>query len=490
MYDQVVADLQGRDVHPDCISLHDGFIRQWLHDMTILEQEPLPQGDAVSHTPSPLGIDSITQHVPDSASVNFVESQCQTTTTLDMHPDEDNALNPTPHDQPDSELVRQTLGTLLEADPYSPYRLETAGPRIQRAYYRLDYTQRGYLTRSEVVKAFREALDYAGIAAEKIGVWDLPAVIAQMDANHDGRFEEEDFTKATHQIVHMAFEAKEEQLVEALALCGSEARSSLNQRRQNIIPPFGWFKSAAGSTLPYRDSLTGQDWPFPPELKDRTFSIMAVDADWCVERINILQEKWLAIVPRALRSLFLEDFNTVRTVALEYTLFEKSGLPDELSDLDIFLASYHVAHKLQNGPLPEKLSAVAGGLVMAQDYSYELLSKVLAFTQILNEALDFKPTVQRFTDMKSAWRKSQVSAASRLIEQSSKQWREIVVQWVNTYRTLDMRELRSLQDEAMLLIRDGLRRRLDQVKFVTNVKQICVSGFKPKSRWYSGCEGH
>lgn len=502
-YDQLVAELQTKDVHPDCISLHDEYIKKWLQDVAvdgILDERAPYLEDTTPHAPS-LFIDIANEDMSDGASVGYPQPSSRTTTPP-VHQREGRTWNLTPHDQPDSESVRRILGGLLEADPYSTYRPEAANSPIQRAYHRLDYTQRGYLTRSEVHTAFKEAVAYAGIADEKLDGWNLPVVIAKFDTNQDGRYDEEEFIHVTHQIVQLAFEARKEQLAEALSQCGIKARTFLRQRRQSqiatdthggnvilrtgsqrSIPPFGWSKGSPGSTLRFHDHITEKDWQFPPELSDRSFSVMAADAAWCVERIDNLQEKWLAIVPKALRSCFLEDFNTVRTVALGYTLFEKSGHPDELSDLDDFFATYHVVKNLRPGALPEKVNAIAGNLTIASEYSYEILSKVLAFIQIVDEALYFKPTMHRFSDLHSAWRKCQASVASRLVWESSERWSEDVVQRTDKCRRADVRVVRKLRDQAITLAQDHVRHKNDEVELEVRMEQISITGFRPNRSW-------
>jgi hypothetical protein len=523
LYDQLVADLEARDVHPDCISLHDDYIRNWLGDIALDGNlDKAGRGsrgtdpnapDLAANIPSAssrftsavhhcvTSEDEIVierQGMPDAESPDSADSSSQAGSSL-VHPWDIHTV--APPDQPHPEHAQQILGTLLEDDPYLPYDPAAALIKFQRAYQRLDYTQRGYLTRSEVLKASHEAMKYVGIVADKIYSMDLPVVISASDTNQDGQYDESKFVAVMHHAVQLAFEAKREQLAETLSRCGGKARASLRQQRKLQLPtdpdgqeirrlhansrkyilPFGWSENPPGSALRFHDHISEGDWQVLPDLQSETFSIMAVDAAWSVEVIDNLQAKWLPTVPKALRGNFLEDFNAARSAALKYTEFEKSGCPFELSDLDDFATSYHIIQEGKRDTLPDHYHDIAHNLEKARAYSYKTLGMILAFAQLLDEALPFEPTIQRFPDLNSVWRKSQASVASRLIRESSQKW-PAVVQSMSMCRQVAIHEL---HNQALALAQDNVRHKFADIELEGSLQRISIFDFKPllKPKW-------
>jgi len=278
LHDQLITDLEDKDVHPECIILHDDYIRKWLRDISvdgILDEvtqksrdaspQELPEllsGRSTSLLPTaaarPFLADvRVATASQDSAGAAPLESPVTSSVdSLSSHPYESNGWSPL--DQPNPEYVRNLLGTLLEADPFLPYEQAAALPKIQRAYQRLDYTHRGYLTRSEVLKALQDVLGYVGIVADKLDKLNLAVVISALDTHKDGQYDEPKFVSVMHNLAQLCYEVKREQLAQVFTQCGREAKAFLNEERsvqlatnwaslgkggflsQRYVPPFGW----------------------------------------------------------------------------------------------------------------------------------------------------------------------------------------------------------------------------------------------------------
>lgn len=498
VYDQLVADLEANEVHPDCIALHDDRIRGWLQDITldgILDEAAPddPDDPDPPDTESIRGLSATSQVMLDVPSSDYPGSS--PATTLPGYPEEDHAYPWTPPDQPDTGHVQKLLGALLDADPYLPYDPDTARPRAQRAFERLDYTQRSYLTRGEVVKATQEALEYAGITSARLDSLNLPVVISTFDVTQEGRYDESKFISIIRHVVQLAFKAMREQLADATTRCGIKARAFLREQRKAQVTassqgqgsgrprtgshryalPFGWSENGQGSALRFHDRITDKDWEVPLELRSSVFSIMAVEAAWCVEEIDSLEAKWLATVPRTRRSTFLENLNTVRSVALRYTEFEKASNPYELSDLDDFVTSFQIIQQLGSDTLPDRrLPGIARDLEEARNRSYNDLTAILAFVQLLNEALAFEPAVHRFPELSTAWRKSQAPVASRLILRDSEHW-GVTVQHTSRCRRVD---INGLHDQALALAKDYMHREALKIRVEGTVARIFLEGFR------------
>ncbi|OAQ71516.1 hypothetical protein VFPFJ_11057 [Purpureocillium lilacinum] len=518
LYEQIIVDLEGKGTHPDCITLHNEYIRGWIRDITLqnIQGEEADGATAITASdPTELAV------VPETRIRSWVasteidsESKVSTLENIEVEvpldcssmpgsiaglPSDDSG--PSPPDQPNPEYVKRVLGSLLDTDRFLLCNSPDALPRIQRVYERLDYTQRGCLTRSEILKASQDALEYVGITGIALDKLRLHAVISTFDEYRVGKYDEQAFTSFVRHLQQLCVKARREQLAEIVTFYGAEARAYLDSERMHqieghmqntklekldlgspkYIPPFGWSENAPGSTVRFRDNISGKDAEQLPLVHRKSFSTMASDAAWAVERIDIIQAEWLPFVPAGLRQPFLDGFNKVRNAGLKYTIFENDGDPYRLSDLDDFAVSYHIMRKLEPGTLPAALHPIMQDLEMARIYSFEALGDILAFVYHLARSLQTDQVVQRFSILNSSWRATQALSASRLILQRLNGWSDVV----EATRKCRQINIAMLHNRALSISQESLRCQLSEVLFESTLLEMSISGLKPSKLFWS-----
>lgn len=470
LYDQIIADLEQVETHPDCITINYEYIKQWVSDLVsyglpISEflTKPSDNDDAISmrHSPSQASLAtgygtlslSDTHGVWDqSVLLNRTHIPVESTdaSSNSIYADPRHAAS-RPDDQPDPDHVNQILGSLLDGDPFLTYDATKVIARIQRAYHRLDYTNRGSLTRNEIVKASKQALEFVGIFESTIGRLQLTKVISSFDKEKDGRYDEEMFTLIIHKLVQLSLEIKRQQLLDvlekhslaAIELLEQESQSQLtaicnglddatNGGKEKFICPFGWRVDSPGSEYPLFETISERTWKTMPKLSRDSFSMMALSAAWAVEQIDSMQTTWLPLAPIALRRMFLDGFDRIRHAALKFTSFESDeGGPYELSFMDEFIAIYHILRHVEP-KLASVLSSTAHNIEDIRVQAYSGICNILGFCHLLSEGLATsndkdKMVAQTFTfiTLSTIWRKAQASAASRYVVQSMGDWLDV-----------------------------------------------------------------
>ncbi|KAK3180821.1 hypothetical protein K4F52_007912 [Lecanicillium sp. MT-2017a] len=449
LYDQLMNDLEGNDIHPDCIALHGGYIKAWLHDIATNGPPEEPWSNSAAPEPvleSPPTLQSKALHmikrkpcfpnVPSTTVTDHSSEEVSYASSISTHIEELSLQAPA--DQPDSELVTQLLGALFLLDPFEQYIAEDTLPRLQRAFDRLDYTRRGALSRSEILKASHDALEYAGVNKDKETSMDLPSVLSTFDMALSGQYDETMFISFMHHLVQRCFEVRKEQLAEMLSENAMLARSFIRQPSDNSTGPkciskrrralpFGWSSRNVEYAHLFYNEITCHELEHVPDIPVDSFTQMATEAAWAVDLLETLQSEWLPCAPRANRGQFLDVFNVLRGAAVKYTIYEANGRPFALSDLDDFIYSCRIITKLNPRFLPMQVYDVIRELEYVRTWSYAGLGTIVGFAWYLRGKLESDAAAAKyFSVLNSTWRVSQAPVVSRLVRDNSTKWHSVV----------------------------------------------------------------
>ena len=337
-----------------------------------------------------------------------------------------------PSDQPDPDYVRSMLSPYFEGDPFEPSDPYTSIHRLKRAFRQQDWSDRGFLTRKEVMTLCQEVLEYAEIYLNNDR---LQMMIATFDANKDGQFVEQKFIALMVQLIEDAEILRKDKLICSLIKLGDLEKVVVKIWRAKVaetLLPWGWRRNSPKSDCAYSDEISGRDGDTPPIHNPRfhSFTVMALDADFCVERINNFEGKWLKITPRSLQTQFLRHLRTVRNMALNFTQFENHEDRFKLSELDATILCYDLTWKF--GELQGKMDVNAATkisesitrLMKAQDMTQYLLQYILGFVYCLDDFsnIGIEPSTQNFPHFFAKWKSSHVEWYSKYIGRQTQQW--------------------------------------------------------------------
>lgn len=494
LLEQVTADLEDKDVHPDSITLNRPFIQLWLSKVVseggLDELPPGPSADpALEAAPLPIrggihdarGVDSSNENdpgrdvddlyarsnneleIPNADDLDNPPSRPESASSHQSKPDEWH-----PSDRPDPEYVQRMLAPFFQGDPFEPYDSGAALHRIKRAFHQQDWSDRGYLTRKEVLTLCQDALARAEVHQD---VGHLQGIISAFDANKDGQFDELEFISLMHELIESTATTRKKQLVTTLHKWGEEARKVADSRR-NIdskpLLPWGWSRNGTGSQSGYFDEIaaTNKDWPPAQRLHRSTFSMMALEADHCVEKIADFENKWLGLAPKDLQGQLFSVLNAVRHSALEYTSFENQENRFQLSDLDSILVTYHLVNNSVGGKeILASYKEIFDRLVSAKRTSYGLLQQIQGFVFLLatSETFRMNATMQNFPQFLAKWRSSQIRSHAKQIGLDMEQWGS-VKEAVLACRKGDL--LSTLEPQAIAIAKEYHSGRLERRKLL------------------------
>lgn len=497
LLEQVTADLEDKDVHPDSIAVNRPFIQLWLSEVVseggLDELPPGPSADpALEAAPLPIqggihnarGVDSSNENdlgsdvedfyassnneleIPNADDLDNPPSRPESASSHRSKPDEWR-----PSDRPDPEYVQRMLSPFFQGDPFEPYDSGAGLHRIKRAFHQQDWSGRGYLTRKEVLTLCQDALARAGVPQD---VGHLQGIISAFDANKDGQFDEMEFISLMHELIESTATSRKKQLATTLRKWGEDARKIADSRR-NIdskpLLPWGWSRNSTGSRSGYFDEITATNeyWPPAQRLNGSTFSMMALEADHCVEKIADFENKWLGLAPKDVQGQLLNVLNPVRHSALEYTLFENQEDRFQLSDLDSILVTYHlVNNSVDAKEIPGSYKEIFDRLVSAKRTSYDLLQQIQGFTFLLatSETFRMDATMQNFPQFLAKWRLSQIRWHAKQIGQGVGRWGS-AKEAVLACRKGDM--LSTLEPRAIAIAKEYRSGRLERREFLERV---------------------
>ena len=351
LFAQVSSDLEDKDVHPDSITLNEGYISSWLS--SVMSQGGLDEAIVEALPPVPIDMHSLARH-PNLDSVrkdaeDMAEDHGEgLRREIPHHPRpelglpaqiEDGAAFPRPEstsshrskpedwyptDRPDPEYVYSMLCPFFQRDFHSPPSLPESRLRILRAFHQQDWSHRGFLTRPDVIQICSEVLKRSGVSHE---VNALRGRAETFDTNRGGQIDRQEFISLMNDLIKVTALVREREAVDKIRSTGRKAGgvgSNTSKYDFNVERATWMWERTSEPNGPYLDKITGtrSSRPPPSQITDSSFTTMALEADVCVGKINDFQNHWLGIVPQPLQSKFLSALNAVRNTAIQFTPFE------------------------------------------------------------------------------------------------------------------------------------------------------------------------
>jgi hypothetical protein len=457
LLEQVAADLEDKDVHPDSIALNKPYLLSWLSKVIAeggLEELPPGIGHQIEGN-NGLDVEAnneFTQRgIPGHEAGDFhnganvlKDIDDGVVASLDEHTSVHSSRpvsvsshssqpdNWHPFDRPDDGFVRSMLDPLF-ADAGPPPESERAIRRISRAFCQQDWGHKGYLTRKEVVQTCK--LWITGITNNNA----LERMVMSYDVDQNGRIEKNEFVSLFQQLLRLSIDERKRTIASIAQKAASMARSEFesyvskarsrttNFKRSKIrFVPWGWIPAnergssvgvldtiLGGSSVRFMDTVRGGkvNSSVPPNLGGKTFSIMAGKADAAEAVIGQFQQKWITTVPESLQNQYLEILNTVRKTAVEFTVFENKKNRKLLSDLDAFMQCFLLL-KRTRGDLPgmprydsHEIEKAFQYLQRARTQFYELLGNIQGFALSLSSFsdIDFETPAYESSNFCKKW---------------------------------------------------------------------------------------
>lgn len=433
LLEQITADLEDKDIHPDSIALNKPYLLSWLSKVIAeggLEEVPPdiePQAEENSgpeletndeYTQRGVPGDETSSTYDGATSLKDIDESV--TTLLDEHasvhssrPVSISSLSSLPDEwhpsyRPDDGFIRSMLDPLFtNAGP--PPESKRGIRRISRAFCQLDWSHKGYLTRKEVVQTCKLWITDTNDDA-------LERMVMSYDVDQNSRIEKNEFVSFFQQLLRFyADERRKVREVDAKKSISkvraefesyvSDARSHARNRRSTNFSrggmrfvPWGWVPfSEQGDSTGFMDTIRGVKVisSVPPKLHEPdTFSIMAEEADVAEAAIGEFQQKWITTVPESLQNQYLAVLNSARKTAVEFTVFENKKNRQLLSDLDAFMQCFLLV-KRKKKILPD----IPGHDSLEIEKAFQYLQRVKAqFYRLLGNIQGFALSLRSFSD--------------------------------------------------------------------------------------------
>ena len=272
-----------------------------------------------------------------------------------------------PLSEPNPAYVQNLLSRLLNLEYSGSDDPNTMLVPIKRVYYQADWTDRGYLYRTDVEYHCRSAIGKTEFSCDD---QELFEIVRSEDRNRDGKIDCIDFVEIIHRLVDLAKRAKEQkfqqlvdlakrakeqkfqQLVEDSNLQGArlaiyEQRLLWSTRPDQTILPWGWSRDDTPSYGVQYTSPLGLRSGSDPVIPTDSFTSLAFNAARvCIPRISQAQEKWgryTAKMPKKFSNEYQEALELVLLAASNFVILESSHGPTKFSDLDNLVAMADLA---------------------------------------------------------------------------------------------------------------------------------------------------
>lgn len=497
---QVEQDLMDKDVHPDAIDLHRTEIRQWIIDII---PESVPDEDRVNHTrrantmghlsyrPATFALSPTSLTQPSSSEkwhgIAKRHEQLSTRTDLYTGPmyqsplrytderttlyDEPSIPLPSPSDTPSSR--RESLSShRSQGSDWHPRREEHTeyvlrmltkpfahGPTtgvtddehasfyFARAFHQMDCTDRGFLTRNQVIKICERALVDANGPLDRHS---LNQIVHFGDRNRDGKVDKSEFRSIMLEILRISL-----QICFQNDIIQADTKAVARYLATDCITlalPWGFSRTSGPLCF---DEIEQVCVTGPPALLPlKSFTLMAQEvASRGVRVINEADEHWQRALPdRESRADFRKTFDAALNVACSFSLFYNTEGETQLSDLDDMACDLTILRAAQ--PTDKTLSSRLIDLLRLRSQCEDIASQLRGLIWRIehlnpdqaqhgdNACWPSPETLTRDLDM---WRKSHVGVwAYRIHDQWAKTWQH-VTQAVSEHREWYEKERASTQ---------------------------------------------
>ncbi|CAO2655432.1 Nn.00g104960.m01.CDS01 [Neocucurbitaria sp. VM-36] len=364
-----------------------------------------------------------------------------------------------PYDRPAPDYVQEKLRPLFHDDPIPDPTSEITKHTIMRAFHQADYSDRGYLTRRTVFQHLSSAL--AG-SPMQVNADTLESIILSFDANRDGQFDNDEFLGLIQELMRKTSQMREMRTEEKFTTIVQAAKTKAARRRAMDSKFFlHWgFSKESGPGQQYVDDILHIPVETPPKvLDDSAFSVMAWEANICVDKISDFEEKWIGIVPKSLQSEYLEPLRKVQGVARAFIILENQNNRLALSDLDAFLTCIQLSSYLEAQRETKGIDEVYSRLEAAKLKCTFILDSLLGFTESLEKNQRFNAAVHNFGKFQAWWKDNHLAWQSNAVCNESVDW-DSVKDAVSTCRA--QRLLEDVEQRALLVVEDFASREIAQ----------------------------
>ncbi|KAF2688341.1 hypothetical protein K458DRAFT_427948 [Lentithecium fluviatile CBS 122367] len=471
LLEQVSADLEDREVHPDSINFNQSFIRSWLLQAS---SSGGFDEDSNSQTATPLSLTVATDltlndeiHLPYHKNVSFPmantyspferSSQYQDGVfpdNISNRPSE--VVEWESHIPAEPESIYNILFPLLETDPDRPPNSTALLHRISEAFRQQDWSHRGLLTRKEVVDTCEEIVKRTASSPEHSPFQDsIPGLVFQFDANKDGQLNEEEYTALMTTIVATITENRHKNTHTRM----ESVRRKIHIRRKNFRTslPLHWSNDGALGQLPpisifSEGVIVDKSW-----ITKFSFTDMYVKCDKYVNQIGDFGQKWIRDIPADFRARLARSLNMVRDAALAFTLFERrdSNLRYLVSDLDVSWICHAILLVPPVSETPESSDETTTSKIAGEEFKMDQLrsahgTSLEIFCHIENFMIDLMkirmldttgvakppkgPTTKQIAEFQGAWKSNDMDYRARVIDETHRKWDEEVARIVDLAR--------------------------------------------------------
>jgi hypothetical protein len=366
-----------------------------------------------------------------------------------------------PYDRPDPIYVCDKLQPLFHADPTPDPTSETTKRRILRAFHQADYSNEGFLERGTVRSHLTTAL--AGNPL-RLNADTLERIVHAFDANHDGQFDDDEFMGLVQDLMRQTAKAREMQVEATFTTIVQQAKAKAASRRAADAKFFlHWgFSKLPGPEWHYVDDILDVPVSLPPKvLEDSAFSVMAWEANICVDKISAFEQKRIGIVPKSLQSEYLNSLRKVRGIARAFNILEHQDNHHALSDLDVFLTCNRIASCFSAQRDVKGIEEICSKLEMTKVKCGFILDALLGFTETLGRDQNFDASIHNFRELKAWWKRNHINWRANAVDKESADW-SFVKDAVHTYRSKSL--LADVESLARLVVEDFSRREAQKLR--------------------------
>ena len=490
----ITADLEGLGVDPVSVPQHQSYIKRWLEEVVFGEsaegvesqdqldglddsgspgnQAPNPVAAATATiSPKPLGGGYEDWGASDELSrLEFLSGE--RSPSAGSHRSKDS--NWRPLSEPNPDYVQNLLAKLLNLEYSGNHDPSAMLLPIKRVYHQADWTDRGYLYRTDVEHHCRLAISKTDFSCDD---QELFEIVRSEDKNRDGKIDCSEFVEIIHKLVDIATKAKEQnlqQLVEESNIQGArvakyEQRLLWSTRPDHTTIPWGWKLSRTLSEgVQYTSPLGAMSRTDPVIPADCFTSLAFTAARVCIHRISQAQEKWgrhTAKMSKKSSNEYQEALELVLLAASKFVVLESSHGPTKFSDLDNLVAMADLV------VMDDSLEFESCPVAILRDLQHECYSMLNAIEGFVFELKDsklkqgirdsvswekFDPAIKQDDCSDSPpsirkWRRLQMAARATRINSASSRWdmiQETISNcraWYRSHPELESRALGSLQ---------------------------------------------
>lgn len=530
---QIHADLEDKDIHPNSIRFNDSFIQQWL-DKTMADgglQESVETAEDTNQ--SKMKRESTKMHSIDpstapQASITLDATSDDRSASHDNEGDEKHHTPPDdlyipeilefnndlprppsraetfsshkskpedwqPYDTPNPEWVRGMLLPLFNQDPFMEMAETEPDLRIKRAFYQQDYDCKGAIADHKVLQLCIEVLESTGLS-EKLN--ELSTIVYALDIDGNGQFDEDEYMKLMKMLIKKAMEWKKDNLLRILKQYGVKADQAIRTDKKFVKkhPEFlcwGWDPPRRPRNF-YHHTITDAVSDPPPLLPASSFTIMAHNARIAIKTIDEFEERWLKMVPK--EPELLQDFKAplevARRLSYRFIPFENQRDRFAKSDLDMMVCFGKI--HLSSGGSKDEIPFSIPDLQEAQQHAYPIIQLIQGLVFILtkiSQELGNINEAHNYTRLNEKLRSHQITLLAKALKTDAPalDWDKHVTRKIVSYHRADNESfLMDLESKCKLrlsrynnrLCAAQVEAEIQMTKWTVYIERLEVTGWK------------